>query len=40
MDLVNLNSKMDGVQEKIRELRAQKNNLKETFYGQKCDYEI
>ena len=40
MDLVNLNSKMDGVQEKIRELRAQKNNLKETFYRQKCDYEI
>ena len=40
MDLVNLNSKMDSVQEKIRELRAQKNNLKETFYGQKCDYEI
>jgi hypothetical protein len=33
MDLVSLNLKMDGVQEKIRELRAQKNNLKETFYG-------
>ena len=40
MDLVNLNAKMDGIQEKISELRQQRYNLREDFYGKKCDYEI
>ena len=40
IDLVNLNAKMDGIQEKISELRQQRYNLREDFYGKKCDYEI
>ena len=40
MDLVNLNTQMDNIQEKISELRGQRYNLREDFYGKKCDYEI
>lgn len=40
MDIVNVNSRMDTIQEKISELRTQKRNLKEDFYGRMCDYEI
>ena len=40
MDLVNLNSQMDSIQEKISDLRQQRYDLREDFYGKKCDYEI
>lgn len=40
MDLVNMNSRMDNIQEKISELRTEKRNLKENYYGKMCDYEI
>jgi hypothetical protein len=37
---VSFESSIEGLLEKIGDLRAQKRNLKETFYGQLCDYEI
>ena len=40
LDLVTFESSIESLLEKISELRAQKRNLKETFYGQLCDYEI
>ena len=40
LDLVNVNSAMETLLENISELRTQKRNLKEDFYGQLCDYEI
>ena len=35
-----MNSRMDNIQEKISELRTEKRNLKENYYGKMCDYEI
>jgi len=40
LDLVTAESSIEKLLEQINELRAQKRNLKEEFYGQFCDYEI
>ena len=40
LDLVTVESAIESLLEKIGELRAQKRNLKETHFGQHCDYEI